>query len=88
MQIDGRVFVISENREWFDRAKKEAKVKNLGWHQLSRHTAGSRLGASGANQKTIQEMLGHATIAMSAKYTHLNKGSVAEAMRVLNRKSA
>jgi site-specific recombinase XerD len=88
MQLDGRVFVISENREWFDRAKKEAKVKNLGWHQLSRHTAGSRLGASGANQKTIQEVLGHATIAMSAKYTHLNKGSVAEAMRVLNRKSA
>jgi integrase len=73
MQLDGRVFVISENREWFDRAKKEAKVKNLGWHQLSRHTAGSRLGASGANQKTIQEVLGHATIAMSAKYTHLNK---------------
>ena len=88
MQLDGRVFVISENREWFDRAKKEAKVKNLGWHQLSRHTAGSRLGASGANQKTIQEVLGHATIAMSAKYTHLNKGSVAEAMRVLNRKGA
>ena len=27
MQLDGRVFVISENREWFDRAKKEAKVK-------------------------------------------------------------
>jgi integrase len=88
MRLDGRVFVISENREWFESAKKEAKVQNLGWHQLSRHTAGSRLGASGANQKTIQEVLGHATIAMSAKYTHLNKGSVAEAMRVLNRKSA
>jgi integrase len=87
MQLDGRVFVISENREWFESAKKDAKVKNLKWHQLSRHTAGSRLGASGANQKTIQEVLGHATIAMSAKYTHLNKGSVAEAMRVLNRKS-
>jgi site-specific recombinase XerD len=54
-------------REWLEKAKKEAKIKDLGWHQLSRHTAGSRLAASGANQKVIQEVLGHATIIMSAK---------------------
>lgn len=88
LRLDGRVFVIRENREWFEKAKKEAKVKGLGWHQLSRHTAGSRLGAARANQKTIQEVLGHATIATSAKYTHLNKGDVANAMKALNRKSA
>lgn len=88
LQLDGRVFVIRENREWFEKAKKEAKIKDLGWHQLSRHTAGSRLAASGANQKVIQEALGHATIAMSARYTHLTKGQVAEAMKALNRKRA
>ncbi len=88
LQLDGRVFVIRENREWFSAAKKEAKIIDLGWHQLSRHTAGSRLAASGANQKVIQEVLGHATIAMSARYTHLSKGHVAEAMKALNRMSA
>ena len=78
-QLDGRVFFIRANREWFEKAKKEG----LDWHQLSRHTADSRLGASGANQKTIQEVLEHATVAMSAKYTHLSK----EAMRARNRRT-
>lgn len=85
MKLDGRVFTISENREWFEKAKREAKVKGLGWHQLSRHTAGSRLGASNASLKVIQEVLGHKTIAMSARYTHLSKGHVADAMKALNR---
>jgi site-specific recombinase XerD len=76
------VFVIRENREWFSEAK------NLGWHQLSRHTADSLLAASGANQKVIQEVLGDATIAMSARYTHLSKGHVAEARKALNRMNA
>jgi site-specific recombinase XerD len=85
MKLNGRVFMISENREWFEKAKREAKVKDLGWHQLSRHTAGSRLGASNASLKVIQAVLGHKTIAMSARYTHLSKGHVADAMKALNR---
>jgi integrase len=88
MKLDGRVFTITENREWFEKAKKQAKVKDLGWHQLSRHTAGSRLAANNANLKVIQEVLGHKTIAMSARYSHLSKGHVAEAMKTLNRMSA
>lgn len=85
MKLDGRVFTIRENREWFERAKKEAGIRNLRWHDLSRHTAGSRLAASGANQKVIQEVLGHSSLAMSARYSHLSKGQVADAMRALNR---
>jgi site-specific recombinase XerD len=88
MKLDGRVFTISENREWFEKAKSEAKVKDLGWHQLSRHTAGSRLAASDASLKVIQEVLGHKTIAMSARYTHLSKAHVADAMKALNRPTA
>jgi integrase len=74
MKLDGRVFTITENREWFEKAKKQAKVKGLGWHQLSRHRAGSRLASNNANPKVIQEVLGHKTIAMSGRYAHLIKG--------------
>jgi integrase len=80
MKLDGRVFTIRENREWFEKAKREAGVSGLGWHQLSRHTAGSRLAANNANQKVIQEVLGHKTIAMSARYTHLSKAHVSSEM--------
>lgn len=80
MKLDGRVFTIRENREWFEKAKREAGVTDLGWHQLSRHTAGSRLAANNANQKVIQEVLGHKTIAMSARYTHLSKAHVSSEM--------
>jgi integrase len=80
MKLDGRVFTIRENREWFEKAKREAGINDLGWHQLSRHTAGSRLAANNANQKVIQEVLGHKTIAMSARYTHLSKAHVSSEM--------
>ncbi len=80
MRLDGRVFTIRENRQWFEKAKRESGVTDLGWHQLSRHTAGSRLAANNANQKVIQEVLGHKTIAMSARYTHLSKAHVSSEM--------
>jgi integrase len=80
MRLDGRVFMIRENREWFVKAKLEAGITDLGWHQLSRHTAGSRLAANNANQRVIQEVLGHKTIAMSARYTHLSKAHVSSEM--------
>lgn len=63
-----------------EKAKREAGITNLGWHQLSRHTAGSRLAANNANQRVIQEVLGHKTIAMSARYTHLSKAHVSSEM--------
>lgn len=85
MVPDGRVFTIRENREWFAKACKEAKVKNLRWHDLGRHTTGSRLAQAGANLKVIQEVLGHATVSMAARYSHLNKAHLAESMKSLNR---
>ena len=81
MRMDGRVFLIRENREWFALAKKEAGIRDLNWHQLSRHTAGSRLAMAGANQKTIQTVLGHATIVMSGRYTHLSPDHVQSVMQ-------
>ena len=89
MVLDGRVFTIRENREWFDKAKNQAGLHKLTWHKTSRHTAGSRLGLAGANQKLIQSVLGHATLAMSGRYTHLDKEYERNVMNeVFGRRSA
>jgi integrase len=81
---DGMVFALGDNKKWWSAALKEAGVENFRWHDL-RHTFCSRLAQSGASLKVIQEAAGHKTIAMSARYAHMDKSSMVTAMAVLNR---
>jgi integrase len=78
------VFAIHENKTWFTSAVKRAKLKGVHWHVL-RHTFISRLVQKGVNLRIIQVAAGHRTIAMTARYAHLDKSSLAEAMELLNR---
>ena len=59
-----------EPRRWFEPALKEAKVSNFSWHCL-RHTFASRLVMAGVDIRTVQELLGHKTISMTVRYSHL-----------------
>lgn len=59
-----------EPRRWFEPVLKEAKVANFSWHCL-RHTFASRLVMAGVDIRTVQELLGHKTIAMTVRYSHL-----------------
>ena len=43
---------------------------NFSWHCL-RHTFQSRLVMAGVDLRTVQELLGHKTIAMAVRYSHL-----------------
>ena len=57
-------------RHWFEPALKAAKVTDFSWHCL-RHTFASRLVMAGVDIRTVQELLGHKTIAMTVRYSHL-----------------
>jgi len=59
-----------EPRRWFEPILKDAKVANFSWHCL-RHTFASRLIMAAVDIRTVQELLGHKTIAMTVRYSHL-----------------
>lgn len=83
---DDVVFGIGDNKNWWEAALREAKIKNFRWHDL-RHTFCSRLAQAGVSLKIIQEAAGHKTIAMSARYAHMDHTTLQNAMAVLNRVS-
>jgi site-specific recombinase XerD len=60
----------TEPRRWFEPAVKTAHLQNFTWHCL-RHTFASRLVMAGVDIRTVQELLGHKTIAMTVRYSHL-----------------
>jgi len=82
---DDIVFGIGDNKRWWKAVLKEARIKDLRWHDL-RHTFCSRLAQAGVSLKVIQEAAGHKTIGMSARYEHLDHTTLQNAMAVLNRK--
>jgi hypothetical protein len=59
--------LIKNPRKWFATALEQAKIEGVTWHTL-RHTFASRLVMAGVDLKTVQELMGHKTIAMTARY--------------------
>jgi site-specific recombinase XerD len=59
-----------EPRRWFEPVLADAKILNFSWHCL-RHTFASRLVMVGVDIRTVQELLGHKTIGMTVRYSHL-----------------
>jgi site-specific recombinase XerD len=59
-----------EPRRWFEPCLKNAKIASFSWHCL-RHTFASRLVMAGVDIRTVQELLGHKTIGMTVRYSHL-----------------
>jgi len=61
----------------FAMALEVAQIENFHWHDL-RHTAASYLAMSGTSPLEIAKVLGHRTMAMVARYSHLSPGRVVE----------
>ncbi|HYL46546.1 MAG TPA: site-specific integrase [Candidatus Limnocylindrales bacterium] len=57
-------------RHWFEAAAEAAKIEGFTWHCL-RHTFASRLVMSGADLRTVAELLRDKTLEMVMRYAHL-----------------
>jgi site-specific recombinase XerD len=57
-------------RRWFELVLAISKIERFSWHCI-RHTFASRLVMAGVDIRTVQELLGHKTIAMTVRYSHL-----------------
>jgi site-specific recombinase XerD len=81
-RYEGKVFSIKDPKEWFAVSCEEAKVYGVTWHIL-RHTFASRLVMKNVNLRTVQELMGHKTLAMTARYAHLAPSYLREAVATL-----
>ena len=79
--MDARNFV-----QWiFLPVVREAGIKDFRWHDL-RHTFASRLVMAGEDLRTVQELMGHKTINMTMKYSHLLPKHLMKAVQRLVKK--
>jgi site-specific recombinase XerD len=61
---------LAGNRHWFEDVVKEAGIRDFTWHDL-RHTFASRLIMAGVGLRSVQDLMGHRSINVTAGYTHL-----------------
>jgi integrase len=76
---EGRVFISTHGvdpllnpRYWWDAVIEEAGIVDFHWHDL-RHTFASRCIMAGVDLRTLQQLLGHKTLQMVVRYTHLSQ---------------
>lgn len=74
---------IKDVKKAFNNAVIKAKITDFRFHDL-RHCAGSYLAMSGVDLRTIQEILGHKTLAMTLRYSHLSPLHTKKAVTLLD----
>ena len=85
----GRVFRLKAGRLSYKtatnglwRACARAGLRRVSWHAL-RHSFASQLVAAGAPMRAVQELLGHSTIQMTMRYSHLSPSLFHDVVEVL-----
>jgi integrase len=73
---------LASPRYWFEPAVKKAKIRSFSWHCL-RHTFASRLVMAGVDLRTVQELMGHKSIQMTVRYSHLTPKHTLAAVEML-----
>jgi len=70
-------------RGQFKKAVGQAEIRNLRFHDL-RHTFASHLVMNGVDVMTVKELLGHASLTMTLRYTHLAPDHRMRAIKTLD----
>ena len=65
-------------------ALENAGIKGIVWHTL-RHTCASRLVMAGVDIRTVQEIMGHKTLTMTMRYSHLSGGHLNQAINRISK---
>lgn len=77
------VFPCADIRTAWENVVEKAGLKKLRFHDL-RHTAASHLAMNGASTLEIAAILGHKTLAMVKRYSHLSVSATAMALNRMN----
>lgn len=88
----GPVFHLEDGRELthhlalnaLKRACVRAGIRKISWHIL-RHTTASHLVAEGVPMNVVKELLGHSSILMTSKYSHLAPSAIKDAVELFSR---
>ena len=72
-------------RKAWEKALSKARILDFCWHDL-RHISGSYLAMGGASTREIAEILGHKTLQMAMRYSHLSQKHSASVVRTMNQK--
>jgi integrase len=82
----GELYPYATARWQLSQACRRAGMREIGWHVL-RHTFASWLVADGVPLLVVQTLLGHASIEMTMRYSHLAPSSFRSAIDVLERRT-
>lgn len=70
-------------RSAWESARKKAKLEDFRFHDL-RHSAASHLAMNGATLRDIAEVLGHKTLRMVQRYSHLSEAHTSKVVEKMN----
>jgi len=89
-QNEGYVFCNAVNQQPFKDIKKsftsalkKCDIKDFRFHDL-RHTFASRLVMKGVDLRTVQQLMGHKSIKMTMRYSHLSPGHLQDSVEKLD----
>lgn len=83
-KVDEQPFRGNHLLNCLNRVTKTAGLRKIGWHTL-RHTFASHLAMNGVSMRVVQELLGHASLSMTMRYSHVASENLREAVNGLVR---